>query len=283
MFEWLIPSMKAIYNSRIIDKENIQISANNRGFCYGDGLFETIVTGPDRINLINIHKDRIRRHCALLSMNPPEALIDRLEDFIEELSQANNIASHCRSKVQIWRTEGGLYTPNQHSSEFLITQKESNKAIIRTSEIIGISNKVHNHSSDYACVKSLNALDYVMAGNELQERDLDEIIILDNRGYLSETHIGNLFWVKDNTLFTPSLKTGCIEGVMRTFILGFCKDNNLPLNIVMEKASTLKDAECIFSTNASGITYFSKLEGSAIKLEDASLRLQKLIIRLQQP
>ena len=74
MFEWSIPSMKAIYNSRIIDKENIQISTNNRALCQGDGLFETIVTEPNRINLANVHIERLVADSTILKLKLPDKI-----------------------------------------------------------------------------------------------------------------------------------------------------------------------------------------------------------------
>jgi len=275
--------MKAIYNSRIVDQENIQISVANRGFCYGDGLFETIVTGPDRINLVNHHVQRLKRHAAVLLLNLTDKFCIELKDQIEELRVANQLHEGCRTKVMVWRSEGGLYASTEHDFEYLITQKATQKTLVNASGIIGVAKTIRNHHSIHSHLKSLNALDYVLAGNEMLERSLDEIILLDANNHLSETHIGNLFWLKGQQLFTPPLTTGCVEGVMRNFLIDFFQDK---VRAVKEKLATeeeLKQADSIFSSNASGITYYSNLEGSKKALQHPKPHLAAFIKRLQQP
>jgi branched-subunit amino acid aminotransferase/4-amino-4-deoxychorismate lyase len=283
MFEWLIPSMKAIYNSRIVDQENIQISITNRGFCYGDGLFETIVTGPERINLVDLHINRLRKHCGLLSMEATPGLFENLKYEIERLTVLNGLKGDCRTKVMVWRAEGGLYSATNHHIEYLITQRPSQKPVIIGEETIGISQKIHNHYSVHSVIKSMNALDYVIAGNEMRERGLDEIIILDQNGNLSETHIGNLFWIKDEQIFTPALSTGCIDGVMRGFLIDFFEEEGMSVKQVRQAYEVIENAQSIFSTNASGITYFSHLEGINKWLDSPNPYFPRLIKRLQQP
>ncbi len=284
MFEWSIPSMKAIYNSRIIDQENIQISTNNRAFCYGDGLFETIVTGPNRINLIDGHIERLMAHSALLKFSLPKDLTLRLKEWIDELSILNDIRGDLRTKVQVWRKAGGLYTPLSNDVEFLITVSENQSGVFSSASSIGIAESITNQYSSISGIKSVNALNYVLAGIEKSNQNLDDIIILDNDAHLSETHISNLFWTKGSQIYTPSLKTGCISGVMRNFILDFCENELVnPVKEVLENTETLNDCDSIFSSNASGIRYFTKLEGREENLSSSENLLAPLIKRLQQP
>jgi len=275
--------MKAIYNSRTTEEENIQIKTDNRGFCYGDGLFETIVTGPHRINLVERHIDRLKRHASILAIELNDTFCTSLANEIEELKNDNQITKDCRTKVTIWRKPGGLYGSKQTDFDYIITQKETEKPVIAFKNEIGISSKVKNHYSSHSCIKSLNALDYVIAGNEMIERELDELIILDQEGNLSETHIGNLFWVKDREIYTPSLSTGCIDGIMRNFIIEFFKNQLMAVNILEAKAYELEFADSIISTNASGLTYFKRLEGRNNELCTSEENFEELIKRLQQP
>jgi len=63
--------------------------------------------------------------------------------------------------------------------------------------------------------KTLNALPYVLAGNYRKQLGVDEVILLDTHGHLAECVASNLFWLKDGMLYTPSLNTGCIGGIIR--------------------------------------------------------------------
>lgn len=280
MFEWLIHSMKAIYNSRITEEQNIQISANNRGFRYGDGLFETIVTGEQRINLVERHLHRIIDHARILSIDVPISMLTQWANEIESLTQSNGIEGNVRTKIMLWRAEGGLYAPSDHGFEYLITQKPSESSIFHQKSSIGICESAFNQSSLHAKIKSLNALHYVLAGIEMKRKGLDEIILIDDKGRLSETHIGNLFWIKNERLFTPSLSTGCIEGIMRGFIIDFFQTSKMVCQEVEEEVNTLDDADCIFSTNASGIAYFAEYKND---LTSPLPWIEPLIKQLQQP
>lgn len=280
MFEWLILSMKAIYNSRIIDQEDIQISTNNRAFCYGDGLFETIVTGPNRINLIDEHIDRLKADCDVLRLEFPKEIEVDFNSWIDQLSQLNGLTGDVRIKINVWRKEGGLYTPTNHNCEYLITAKDSTTPIFRSKRLIGIAKTVSNQLSIHSKIKSINSLNYILAGIEKNERDLNEIIILDNEGHLSETHIGNLFWIKNGRFYTPSIETGCIKGIMRGFLIQYLDD---AVEVVKAKPQSLFNADCIFSSNASGIEYYDFLEETNLELSSPRKFLDSLIKRLQQP
>lgn len=278
MFEWLILSMKAIYNSRTIDQGDIQILTNNRAFCYGDGLFETIVTGPSRINLIALHLDRLKRHSAILKIKFPTEIEENLTSWISQLSDLNDIKGDIRTKIQLWRKAGGLYTPESNQGEFLITARLSSSAIYNQFAKAGIAQTVHNQLSIHSKIKSGNSLNYVLGGLEKKERGLDEIIMLDYLGNLSETHIGNLFWLKGKQLFTPSLKTGCIEGVMRKFIIGF-----YPTQEVEKDRAALEDADVVFASNASGIHLIKQIENSCYSAQSSNKVLDSIVKRIQQP
>lgn len=280
MFEWLIHSMKAIYNSRITEEQNIQISADNRGFRYGDGLFETIVTGHRRINLVDRHLDRLIDHAQILAIDVPHSMKDQWQEEIVLLTELNQMNGDTRTKLMLWRADGGLYTPTNNSFDYLITQQPNQSSVLERKQRIGICQSIKNHVSVYANLKTLNALHYVLAGHEMKEKQLDEVILLDDKQNLSETHIGNLFWIKNDRLYTPSLSTGCIQGVMRGFILDYLKSTDLPCEVVVEKVDVLAQADSIFSTNASGITYFEAYDH---QLKSPEPWISNLIKRLRQP
>jgi len=112
--------MKAIYNSRALPLEKISLEISNRAFCYGDGLFETIVTGPERINLTHYHMARLVKACALLHI---EISFDAqlLENMMDDFRVATEIDGDARFRLQVWRQSGGLSEPHFHEASFLLT------------------------------------------------------------------------------------------------------------------------------------------------------------------
>lgn len=268
--------MKAIFNSRITSLEKISFDSKNRAFRYGDGLFETIVTGPERINLVGLHVDRIKRGCDILDLDFQGLNEDKITRMIEELALENQINGEVRSRLRIWRKPSGLYAPSRTSSDFSIEVEPNTSPSYSMSNGIALSKNATLHFSAISFAKTMSALQYVIAGIEMKRLGLDDIIILNSSGYLAETHSSNLFWIKNKVIYTPALSTGCIDGVMRRFLMSLYK-----VREVLASPSVLNFADAIFTTNASGIKYFTSYNNrSYYNPED---ELIGLIKQLQQP
>jgi branched-subunit amino acid aminotransferase/4-amino-4-deoxychorismate lyase len=76
-----------------------------------------------------------------------------------------------------------------------------------------------------------------------------------------------VFWIKEGTLYTPSLKTGCIEGVMRARILELCKKNKIKLTECEAKEDALKKADALFFSNVNGLVPAQKLASKKYDLQ----------------
>ncbi|WP_170827439.1 aminotransferase class IV [Roseivirga sp. 4D4] len=274
--------MKAIFNSRIIETSDYLIKTSNRSFCYGDGLFETIVTGHGRINLIEKHIHRLKRGCKVLGMEFPNDLeMNSLETMIQKLQAINGFDGDIRTKVIVWRDSGGLYTPNLSSASFSLEVKASNSILFQGIDQVDVSSEIHTQYSPISFAKTTNALVYVLAGLEKKENGLDEVILTDPNGNLSETHISNLFWIKESKVYTPSLTTGCIEGIMRNTLIDLFHKNNIAVHEVEKTKEALRDASSVFSTNASGIKYLKRIGNW--NYESPENFLTPIIKQLQQP
>lgn len=273
--------MKAIFNTRVIDTSKPLLNSSNRAFCYGDGLFETIVTGLDRIDLIGSHLGRMKRGCDVMGMELPSHLTEEyIRESIKTLKKENNLPNNTRTKILLWRNEGGLYSPESNEANYMIECKESLKPFFRSIDNAGVSEHYHTSFSPISFAKTMSALTYVMAGKEMKDKGLDEIILTDRNAHLAETHLSNLFWISEDTLFTPSLKTGCIEGIMRQALIAAAISVDIKTIEVLEPFSSLKQATSVFATNASGITWFKHIEGK--KYENPE-RFLAPVIQLLQP
>ncbi len=274
--------MKAIFNFREINPTEPHLLVNNRAFCYGDGLFETIVTGPERIDLVQSHYDRLIRGADALNLELPQDLnIEYIKKSINFLAEANDINGNIRTKLIIWRKTGGLYSPENNEAEFYLECKSSNKPLYSRSVEIGVSQKYFNNYSSYSFAKKTNALQYVLAGHEMKEMGWNEVILLDNNDNLSETHIGNLVWMEGDEFFTPEIHTGCIEGVMRKAIIEAGKTANITIHEVSKSKKALDNASSILSINSSGLTSFKKYSGRS--LTDPKPFLEPILKQLLLP
>ena len=272
--------MKAIFNSRVIDTSKPQFHTNNRAFCYGDGLFETIVTGKTRIDLTVQHLDRLKRGCEVMGLAFPKDLnAEFLRKSISQLSIENNLEGDIRTKLILWRGEGGLYAPETTDTNYLIECKAAQKPFIRITNTIGISDIYQTHYSPISFAKTTNALIYVLAGKEMKAKAWDEIILTDVHHNISETHIGNLFWIKSGVIYTPPISTGCIGGIMRNAFIKATKSIGIKIKENLIQIDELKKADALFSTNASGITIYESFMD--IELMNCQQILEPIIRQLQ--
>ena len=253
--------MKVIYNSQVLPIEEIPFSYKNRGFRYGDGLFETIVTGNAQVNLLPFHINRLFTACKFLKLTPPPINVASLAEMIQSLKAENSIEGKARVRLQVWRNEGGLYDPISSKSSFLMEANPNSSKFYDVLEKVDISShaKVIYHQLSFA--KTISAMPYIIASLEKTEKGLDDIFITDQMGYVAESSAANIFWVKDHLFYTPDLQTGCIAGVMRAHLMDLLPQHGFEVKEVLEFPKNLSKAEAIFTTNASGIRWVREFQG----------------------
>lgn len=258
--------MKAIFDGNLIDLQIFQPGAENRAFQYGDGLFETLLSRNGKIQLLEDHFDRVRAGCRALFLTLPEYFSPvYLENQVSSLIEQNNLSPVIRIKLMIWRLDGGMYMPDQKESHHLIMARNFLLQPPMELNRIGFCSRVVNFPSPWAAFKTLSSLPYVLAGVEKKEKNLDDIILTDHLGHISELLYSNIFWIKDRQFYTPSLDTGCIRGVMRTFLLRKLRLMKNPVYEVKCGKETLLDSDFVFSANVMGLRPVTSIEDRKFK------------------
>ncbi len=247
------------YNSDILAKDSFRIQSNDRAFQYGDGLFETIRYEADRLWFWPDHFDRLTAGMTALHLHPPDAFsAEAASQLIRQLLRANGLHDQpARVKVQVWRQTGGLYTPTTNAANWLVTTRSDHPFAITQKTKIGIYDQFRVTPSPVSAVKTLNSLPYVLAGIYKQENGFDDVVLLDPFGHVAECVASNLFWFRDGTLFTPSLQTGCVEGIARRQLLRAFPDAQEGLF----RPAVLDDADTVLAANSAGIQVFGEMSG----------------------
>jgi 4-amino-4-deoxychorismate lyase len=235
------------FNGKIIKNAGID-PLQDRAFCYGDGLFETIKIENEQILFFDYHFERLEKGLKILGFQFDSKLKNSLKNHISETLKASKL-SDARAKLILWRKSGGLYAPTHLDFNFLIScdALKLSKSII---ESIGIAQTIKIAPNELSNLKTLNSLPYVMAGIEKTNRNLDELILINTENILCEASNSNIFWEKDGDFFTPSLDCGCIDGIGRRVFIE--KIKNEKRNLIEGKftAEDLKLASEIYFTNA---------------------------------
>ncbi|MBO0948203.1 aminotransferase class IV [Fibrella forsythiae] len=242
--------MNLVYNSDILPEATFSLPPTDRAFQYGDGLFETIRYEAGKVLFWPDHYERLRHGMEALYLNVPDGFsTQRLHDLILALIQQNELnRGPVRIKLQVWRQPGGLYTPATHAANWLLTTKPGQPFSLTDKPRLGIFRDIRLSPSRLSVFKTLNALPYVMAGLYRQQHDFDDVILLDTNGHLAECIASNLFWLKGHQLYTPSLESGCINGIIRRQLL-----RTWPVQEGLFQPDVLESADVVFCTNVSGI------------------------------
>jgi len=124
--------MKALLNKKIIEIDSLSLSSNNRGFRYGDGLFETIAVINGKPRLLERHIKRLAEGADILKLEIIDQLTtEKIDTSILQLQNANNLFGDAIVKLMIWRNAKGRYLPDDDKSAILLTidEAEINKVI----------------------------------------------------------------------------------------------------------------------------------------------------------
>jgi len=263
--------MKAIFNGEILGFNDLKLSPDDRGFRYGDGLFETIALINSNTRLLNRHYARIAKGAQVFGFDLTDFELNQFTSICSDLIINNPTVNTGKIRFSIWRKGGGLYTPSGNGFNYLLTihpLKADKKSELTN---VGFSEKVRNYPTYTSTFKTISALKYVMAGLEKKEKSLDDIIINDHNGFVSETLDSNIFMKKDGIYITPPIASGCIDGVMRGWLIDKLKSSQIPVEERLFIPNELLEAASVFTTNSIGVRNILRIEDVAFEKD---LRIQ---------
>ena len=237
-----MPTTYINYNGNIIDSIQPVFTAANRAFRYGDALFETIRLMQGEILFFEKHLSRLSRSMELLGMNPNDDLtFHNLYLSIRHLDQVNNLNGNGRIRLEVFRNDGGLYTPQSNDVSYLIeTSLVSNKEYVLNEHGLKIElyTDIKKPVSRLSNLKSSNALYYVMAGLHKNNLNTGDCLVLNTDGRIAEAISSNIFLVDNGKVLTPALTEACVAGVMRENVIEHLHSHRIPL---IEKGITIED------------------------------------------
>ena len=249
-------SMNVFINGEIQSVENSSLKLTNRGYNYGDGLFETLRVINSKIMFWEAHYFRLMSSMRILRMKiPMDFSPEYLEEKIVELVKANHLEkASVRVKINIHRNEGGYYTPEDNSVGYVISTKELETAFFTLKEEpyeVELFKDHYVQSGMLSTIKSNNKLVNILAGVYAKENDFDNCFLINEKKSVLEVTNGNIFVVKGEEIKTPPLSDGCLNGIIRKQlieILGKSEDYTLKEESI--SPFELQKVDEIFYTNA---------------------------------
>lgn len=268
--------MSINFNGKILAADEPIFGAGNRAFRYGDGIFETIRMFDGQIPFWSYHYARLKEGASYLQFEAfPSS--DFYKKEIEKLcgKQGNH-----RIRLSVFRKDGGLYTPENSETEFLIeaqTLTSSHFDLNKKGLKIGLCETIRIARHPLSNLKTINSLTYVIAGIFNAKNHLDDCILLNDAGQIAEAVSSNIFVLKNKSLLTPPLTSGCKAGTMRLIILELAKDIQLHAVETDLTIETLVEADEIWLSNAiQGIRWVAEFQGHQKTNNTAHLMLEVL-------
>ncbi|MFN3528330.1 MAG: aminotransferase class IV [Bacteroidia bacterium] len=249
----------SLLNGQQVDADTAGIILENRGFLYGDSLFESIRVMYGQPLWLNWHFERLQRACQLLQIQLPFGLAE-LQQMVHTLIELNKCKSGGRLRLDVWRSAGGRYKPSAITAEFALQLEAlaENEFKLNSKGLqLGDSKRV-KHPLFLPDIKSSNALLYVLAAQEAQANSKDDVFLYDSEGALLESSNSNVFLLKDGQLITPALNRGSLPGILRKLIVEKFPAAGISIREQLVSHNELMQAEEVYLTNAiSGLQWVS--------------------------
>lgn len=275
------------FNGTLVENDT-HISIKNRGFNYGDAVFETIKVSHSKILFLEDHYFRLMASIRIMRMEIPMAFtMEFLQAEILKTLEANQLLkTSARVKIIVNRGEGGFYAPNSSLVDYIISSEENpNKfySISNDSYIVDLFKDFYVAPGLLSTLKTNNKAINVIASVYAKENDYNNCLLLNTNKSVVEATNGNLFLVKGTKIKTPPIEDGCLKGIMRKQLIELIK---LMPEYTLEEASIspfeLQKADELFITNViQGIQPISKYRKKQFKTDVAQELLKKINVKVR--
>ncbi len=254
------------------------ISAHDRGLQFGDGLFETIAIKNEFLLCWDEHIKRLQLGCSRLKIPMPseETLTKEARSLISNVERGV-------LKLIVTRGEGGrgyALPLNAETTRLmsLYPWPEYSFGNPDNGIKVRLCNYRYGHNPALAGIKHLNRLEQVMARSEWSDTTIAEGIILDYEKNVIEGTMSNLFYIKNNTLYTPELFACGINGIIRQKVITLAAELNLEVRIDKISLQRLMDADEAFMCNSIiGIWPITLLGEKSLEIGEKTIRMKILL------
>ena len=241
-------------NGRIVREEDASLSIWDRGFLYGDGLFETLRACGTTICFLSRHLRRLKSSCQSLDLRFPDTL--EYEKIILSLLEINNIQGKAAIRMTLTRGEhtGSLTLSSPNDPTMLITVRPYEGTSDEAWEkglALGIEGDLRQNPSGLLCQhKSLNYLPYLLARDRASGKGFDDAILANPSDEVCECTSANIFFFRKGRLETPALSCGLLPGVIREALMECAHLNGTGIEEVRIQPFDLYESEEVFVTNS---------------------------------
>lgn len=269
------------YNGEIIAQSGLQ-PEQNRGFLYGDAIFDTVKVLNGKVLFAEDHYFRLMASLRVARMDVAmDFTLDYMETQIVQLTETLEKAPSYRARISFFRKPGGRYLPTTRETEFIITAEALPEALYSLNAEpyeVELYKDFYVPKQLLSTLKTNNRIINTMASIFAHENDYNNCLLVNDDKNVIEAIQGNIFLLSGTTLITPPIADGCLNGIMRKQVLELAK--KIEGIEVTEKSISpfeLQKADEIFITNViTGIQPVTKYR----KKEYTNTMAQEILKRL---
>ena len=263
-------------NGEIIESNQAKISPFDHGFLYGLGLFETMRTYNGKLFLLHEHITRLQKSLKTVNILAWKYYSRDIQDICDKLLSANRLdEAYVRLNVSAGMGEIGLQATPYETPTTIMFMKPLPKTNHLEKEGV-ILNIPRNTPEGSFRMKSHHFLNNILAKQEVGADMSKEGIFFTKEGYLAEGVVSNIFFVKNEKIFTPSIDTGILDGITRDFIFTILDDISWEYKEGFYKKEELLSADEVFVTNSvQGIVPIGRIGDRIYKDRDITEMLIK--------
>lgn len=275
-------------NGSILKDSEAHLSTSNRGFLFGDAVFETMRIAAGKILFWEGHYLRLMASMRIMRMEIPMSFtMEFLEsEILKTVASVDLTSKASRARLTVYRDEGGLYKPLSNTVSYVISTSELETPFyLKNTDFYEVELfKDHFiHSGILSTIKTTNKQVNILGSIFAKENNFQNCLLLNEHKRVVEALNGNLFLVFGNTIKTPPIDEGCLRGILRKQLLEMGKQ--LPdYNFVETPISPfeLQKADELFITNViSGIQPVSKYRKKIYETTIATDLITKLNVKIR--
>ncbi|OIP52426.1 MAG: aminotransferase class IV [Flavobacteriaceae bacterium CG_4_8_14_3_um_filter_34_10] len=275
-------------NGNIVPASQAYLSPTNRGFTYGDSVFETLRLTSGKILFWEDHYFRLMASMRILRMEIPMNFTMEflMEQVLETAKQAFPKENSIKVRINVYRNEGGLYSPEDNTVSFVITAQKLDADFYLHNSVnyeVELFKDYYMNSGLLSTIKTNNKVLHVLAGIFAKENGYNNCLLLNENKMVVEALNGNLFLVSGKTIKTPPITDGCLRGIIRKQLIKIILQ--MPDYAIEESSISpfeLQKAEELFITNVvTGIQSITKYRKKEFNTDVAKELTTKLNIKIR--
>ena len=274
-------------DGEFLPKAEAKVSVFDHGLLYGDGVFEGIRSYNGRVFKLDKHLERLYDSAKSIMLQIPISIETMKETVLETLRR--NRLTEAYIRLIITRGVGDLgLDPDKCPKPSIIIIADKivlypQKFYEDGLEIVTASVRRNYAEAINPRIKSLNYLNNILAKIEGKQAGAEEVLMLNAEGYVVECTGDNIFWIKNETLVTPPVHIGILEGVTRNSVINLAQDAGIH---VEERVFTRHDLyiadECFLTGTAAEVIPVVKIDRRAIGDGQPGKITQRLIAAFRQ-